>query len=89
MMVVRRSELTDVADVIAAGGADHPLPLLTDAPDQTVLLQTVVGRLQPDPGRDRPGSVVCPGPGSLPGDVIPARPELAPSPPGNILMDQD
>ena len=49
------SELTDVADIVAAGRADDPLPGLTDAPDQTVLLQAVVGRLQPDPGGDRPG----------------------------------
>ena len=93
-LVVRRcgrcqTLLTDVADIVAAGRADHPLPGLTDAPDQTVLLQAVVGRLQPDPGGDRPGRALCPDPVSLPGDVIAARPELAPPPPRNIVMDQD
>ena len=84
-----RSQLTDVADIITAGGADHPLPGLTDAPHQAVLLQAVVGRLQPHPGRHGPGSGLGPDPVSLPGDVISAGPELAPPPPGNILMDQD
>ena len=79
------SELTDVADIVAAGRAHHPLPGLTDAPDQAVLLQAVVGRLQPHPGGDGAGRALCPDPVSLPGDVIPARPELAPSPPGNIF----
>ena len=79
------SELTDVADIVAAGRADHPLPGLTDAPDQTVLLQAVVGRLQPHPGGHRPRQTPGPDPVSLPGDVIAARPELAPSPPGNIF----
>ena len=83
------SELTDVADIVAAGRAHHPLPGLTHAPDQTVLLQAVVGRLQPDPGGDRPGRALCPDPVSLPGDVVAAGPELAPSPPGNILSDED
>ena len=83
------SQLTDVADVIAAGRADHPLPGLADAPHQAVLLQAVVGRLQPDPGGHRPGPGPGPDPVSLPGDVIAASPELAPPPPRNILMDQD
>ena len=82
------SQLTDVADVIAAGGAYHPLPGLADAPHQAVLLQAVVRGLQPHPGRHSPGTR-SPDPVSLTGDVIAARPELAPSPPGNILIDED
>ena len=81
--------MTDVADIITAGRADHPLPGLTDAPHQAVLLQAVVGRLQPHPGGDRPVPGLCPDPVSLPGDVIAARPELASPPPRNIVMDQD
>ena len=70
-----RSQLTDVADIITAGGAHHPLPGLTDAPHQAVLLQAGLSRRrpQPDPGLH---PTLLPDPVITTGDVVASSPEL-------------
>ena len=72
--------MADVVPLTAAVRAQHAVPGPADSPHHTVLLQTGVRGLQPEPAL-QPVLPLAPHPVSLPGDVVTTSPELTETPP--------